>query len=721
MYKILINKNNSGEQKIKTDCNGIILSVNIETDNHVTLGQRLLSIQTEGDNLVVIFSPLAGRIKSVNVKSGDSVLEGDLLAIIDGIENYEFQQADTGNDTIALTYAVNDIAELKSRQANRSNAVKLPRTPRNDLVFGLPSEPNSLTTNPYRYMDVRVFDDGVELFGKGAKLKLTETNHKEHVVSFYGSIFDLFAELRSKTLRDFTFLGDIQWTLNSVAASHFYGDNLANIVFPVMEWYIEDNSPFFQEDDWWIMKSDRLYPAVKFSYLCTKILEYFGYTLELPQEILDDERYKNAVIPFARMEVSDERKNFAIQGKAWGDTVSYNDAYQHFYPLKYKTDRFASTPSSDNRARFTAMETGTYTFGITINIISTNNTALVNLYITQPNNDSAYDLDLDIDNHGENIEMYSVELNAGDFIEFGARTLNGYPNQITYNIKISCIGLEMQGATFGSPLDIASNLPEITGEDLFFILARQWCLVPEVDERHKVLRFWKFDRLYENKKAGLAQGVAAGTVKDWSGKLDNREHQVQFRWNTYAQKNIIQYKEESKINQTDKNDEKVTSIGVFNIEDYTLEREKTLFEIPASATEETVNMDNVKMAIIDAGGGRPDTSCRFLICKKTDDLLRLRYGGVNQNLSSFWTARFEPAGMEIFINEYGTVVNGMLNRCRLVIEKFHLTPLDLKDFDHSVPVYLSKYGCCFYVNKINNYIPGRLTEVELIPLRYLDI
>jgi hypothetical protein len=99
----------------------------------------------------------------------------------------------------------------------------------------------------------------------------------------------------------------------------------------------------------------------------------------------------------------------------------------------------------------------------------------------------------------------------------------------------------------------------------------------------------------------------------------------------------------------------------------------------------------------------------------------LIYGGSIFILNSFWTAEFEPAGMEIFINEYDTVVKGMLDRCRLVIEKFHLSPLDLKDFDHSIPVYLNKYGCCFYVNKINNYVPGKLTDVELIPLRYLDI
>lgn len=57
----------------------------------------------------------------------------------------EWVSADVGDATIALTYEANNLAELKSREVNRSNRIKLPRTPVNDRLFGMPTEPLSVT------------------------------------------------------------------------------------------------------------------------------------------------------------------------------------------------------------------------------------------------------------------------------------------------------------------------------------------------------------------------------------------------------------------------------------------------------------------------------------------------------------------------------------------------------------------------------------------------
>jgi hypothetical protein len=49
-------------------------------------------------------------------------------------------------------------------------------------------------------------------------------------------------------------------------------------------------------------------------------------------------------------------------------------------------------------------------------------------------------------------------------------------------------------------------------------------------------------------------------------------------------------------------------------------------------------------------------------------------------------------------------------------EEILLTPQDVQDFDPFIPVYLEKYGSYFYVNKIKNFVAGKLTKVELIRL-----
>jgi hypothetical protein len=35
---------------------------------------------------------------------------------------------------------------------------------------------------------------------------------------------------------------------------------------------------------------------------------------------------------------------------------------------------------------------------------------------------------------------------------------------------------------------------------------------------------------------------------------------------------------------------------------------------------------------------------------------------------------------------------------------------------HYIPIYLSQYKAYFYVNKINNFVPGKLCTIDLIKL-----
>ncbi|MDR1198817.1 MAG: acetyl-CoA carboxylase biotin carboxyl carrier protein subunit [Prevotellaceae bacterium] len=713
MYRLLINTSVK-EVSVKTPYDGTVEYVNVQEGETVPSGRLLFRIHTVQDSTLIMGAPAAGVVKQVNVTVGSTVTKGMTLAVIENtnIAN-DWREADIGKDTIALTYAVNNIAELKSRQANRSNSVKLPRTHSNDLIFGVPSEPSSLTQNPYRYMDCRLFDDGVELFGMGAKIKLTETNSKEHVVCLYGSIFDLFKEMQNTSLRDLgDVLGGATWN-RTIILSHMSNSYRYYIEYPLMEWYIEDNPAIFQEGDNWIVKLQRLFPAVSFRELLTRVAQRFGYTLELPQRILNDDRYRNAYIPFSRMEISDEAAQAAKAGKAWG---AQQDIQGNNYDLDYYnfTNRSGNCTLSNNNRRvvFTATAKGRYIFRVNINVTYNNH---MDVWI-----DSSYQRQLIASQNetGTFEFFYEKDLDTGGVFELFVATMG---LRVRLTAEMECVGAVLDGSSaFPQTLDIASNMPDIKCDELFSMLARLWCLIPEVDEKNKILRFWGFDKLYENKKAGLEAGVAAGTIKDWSDKLDNREHKTQFRWNTYAQKNVIQYKEESAVGK-DAGDLKITSKGAFYIDDGTLDREKTLFEIPAAATQET-SFNETPMAIIDAGDGRPDVSLRLLFLNRTagKQWTFRAPDGIESTLSTVWAATFMPVGMEVFISEYDTVAGGLLSRCRLMVEKLYLTPLDLKDFDHSIPVYLNKYGCCFYVNKINNYVPGKLTEVELVPLKYLD-
>ncbi|MDR1226704.1 MAG: hypothetical protein LBK47_07390 [Prevotellaceae bacterium] len=58
----------------------------------------------------------------------------------------------------------------------------------------------------------------------------------------------------------------------------------------------------------------------------------------------------------------------------------------------------------------------------------------------------------------------------------------------------------------------------------------------------------------------------------------------------------------------------------------------------------------------------------------------------------------------------------MLNKAKFIEETLLLTAEDVEGFNPFIPVYIDKYGCYFYVNKIKNFMDGQPAKIELIRL-----
>jgi hypothetical protein len=58
----------------------------------------------------------------------------------------------------------------------------------------------------------------------------------------------------------------------------------------------------------------------------------------------------------------------------------------------------------------------------------------------------------------------------------------------------------------------------------------------------------------------------------------------------------------------------------------------------------------------------------------------------------------------------------MLTKTNLRRAKFNLPVYEVAGLKHYIPIYLRQYKAYFYVNKINNYVPGKLCTIDLIKL-----
>src|SRR5271155_5137080 len=74
------------------------------------------------------------------------------------------QLVDLSDDSpIALTFQINDLADVQNQQGNTSNQFKLPLTQRNRQLLGFPDDVAFTTILPYRKYPAKIIQNGLEI------------------------------------------------------------------------------------------------------------------------------------------------------------------------------------------------------------------------------------------------------------------------------------------------------------------------------------------------------------------------------------------------------------------------------------------------------------------------------------------------------------------------------------------------------------------------------
>ena len=127
------------------------------------------------------------------------------------------QLVDLNDDSpIALTFQINNLAEVQNQQGNTSNQFKLPLTQRNRVILGYPDDIAFTTDAPYKQYPAKLVQDCLEIVPYGvAELNNIEQNNA-NITVLSGNV-DFFDAIDGK-LYD---MGDStsQWSS--------YGKNLA--------------------------------------------------------------------------------------------------------------------------------------------------------------------------------------------------------------------------------------------------------------------------------------------------------------------------------------------------------------------------------------------------------------------------------------------------------------------------------------------------------------
>lgn len=186
----------------------------------------------------------------------------------------ERQRVDLYSDvTIKHTLQVNDIAELKDRQASFTNSFSVPKTPNNVQIFkglGIPSDTSRM---PYLKPDCKLKYEGFDLIMKGW-MNVTETDD-DYKIYVYSGIINFFKAIENKTLGNDLDLSEINHTKDLLTVINSY------LPSSPYRYFIADyNGQTHWISDPNIINIDYMVPSVLVKYLWDKIHSGFGFDYE---------------------------------------------------------------------------------------------------------------------------------------------------------------------------------------------------------------------------------------------------------------------------------------------------------------------------------------------------------------------------------------------------------------------------------------------------------
>lgn len=337
-----------------------------------------------------------------------------------------------------------------------------------------------------------------------------------------------------------------------------------------------------------------------------------------------------------------------------------------------------------------------------------------NGYVLLPYFPEDYMVDVEVTDDDGNTETYQkLNLKDGDFV--------------IDNLVITELAPNIDVSVLPATLRVTESLPEISCFDFMKSVFYMNGAMPRVERDGETITAMYYNQLRDR--------VNDGEVIDWSGKILSSDrdladslkiHNTNFAKNNYF---------EMGCSQKGKTDEEIledldqysTGYGNIQVDDETLNDETSVFKssfypafvqnlryplVKVGNTCKIWEGDNVMESNVPAIYG-------YMVLRAFDP--KFEDTGVNRpqngDISKMHKRMniFSPFDDEEMMEGFFGYLKTILNDYQLIKEKFLLNEIDLRDFDESMPVYLSKYNAYFAVSSIQRDKNG-VSTVELVKL-----
>jgi hypothetical protein len=666
------------------------------------------------------------------------------------------QLADLADDSpIALTFQINNLAEVKNQQGNTSNQFKLPLTQRNRQILGFPDDVAFTTGLPYDNYEAKIIQDGLEIIPNGiAVLNGIEDNSAAITVlsgnvdffdALSGKMYDMGDERTPYGLRKPFQQYQHTWNVATVALSQTRTNGW---IWPVIDY---GNLVYNAEGNNEVNVRS-LRPGFFIKTAIDLMVAAVGY--QAKGSLLTNPLYPLLIAQFSNDAFNhgtdyQNRPNptglMATTGMDF--TVSHltTAGNKGVIPFTIVNNDEAGQYNGSNT--FTSKRISTVDIKITIPKIkfegrnSGNNKSYLKISIHKQTNadeiliEHTFDLENSERVEGtsgntrmgyiepENVVITAqVDLAIGDQINVRYEFFNDRPSFFTLykgtTLEITPTSLQV---LYGQEVQCERIFPDIAQKDLLKDVLQRFGIVCQTDSNSRIINFASFKDIVGN----------IPIANNWTAKCLDQGKSISFQLGSYAQVNYLKYKDDDSILPAGFGNAQI------NVKDKTLPPAADLFESQFAPTLNRPYMGNsiAQIKMIEDGAENNEfsrsVSPRILIDKKID----LRYNGgktikftdgnpandkyVNDFIS---VPYFYRAGEEHSLHwedlrkAYYPELEKILQQTKKVVRYFMLSPRNILELDLLIPIYLEQDSAYYYINKIDSWRKGQPVKVELVKL-----
>jgi hypothetical protein len=647
----------------------------------------------------------------------------------------------TASTVIAQTKSVNDINSINNRNANYTNTFKIPKTATNMRIMDFMTVTGNTSLVPYQKNEITLFSDNGECFiFKGWGMITDEGDFYE--VAIIDGITDLYKSIENKTLADeplklpeLNHQKDIATVKATWASDLPYKYILADYNGNTGQTNTTPENPIP------VVNIDYLVPSVNVAWLWNKIM--MAYKAAYNGDVFQSRDFTELWMTFPKgVTITGENDHEVFDST---DYSFYTKNARSAYYAKFKSSSVNELLSSPDSIHMQVRDAGTYRMEIKGKLFgyagakpdpgSTVASRLIlakNAVGMQPEdarNKPAFDANSQFvlgdaaENimHGSDINVTSnlFQLEAGDFISI---VVVGQLLTRAFNLLNTTSGNNLEVELYRidpNVIDFTSAFSDFAVKDFINEVVHRFGLTIFKDKYSNAYEFLTLSEQLENAE-----------VVNWTNKF-SRKISENYVYGTYAQRNWLRYNYNDKEAthhdgfMTVKNVNLQDSRDVIKSKIYAPEKQKVTY-----LNEQTNVYKLWEKEAVDSPGPNDDPVKYKQLDKRyyfIRDIsvgkdIRLKSNGLNTSgsASEYYRESYTNLSFQDVVQNYYAPLQRILDNATIISAEIWLQDTDVVNFDFRKLYYIEQLSNYYLVNKIENFVPGKVTKCELVRVKLTE-